>query len=539
MQRQQFEKIFEHYPACRRFVDEKILELAAGVFASTTGPQDVPQILLSLAEELPLPPFLPELARLELLIYQIESSSQAVLPNDVADHQINPTLQTIELSWRHLLVLTKEDSGDGGVVPESGREVVLLWRQTGSSELSAKVADDEDLLVLKIILENLETDDVAATGNVLVGAVDLALDRAVARGFIQTPDSLLCRDRVVFPDDCRVDRARFFTADAFTLQWHLTQACDLHCRHCYDRSSRSSLGLEQALAVLDDLRVFCRSRHVRGNVSFSGGNPLLYPHFFELYQGAKERGFNIAILGNPASREIIEELIAIRKPALYQVSLEGLPEHNDYIRGQGHFERVMTFLELLKDLGVYSMVMLTLTRDNLDQVIPLAEKLRGKVGSFTFNRLAMVGEGASLQSVDPADFREFLAEFMAAAKENPSIRLKENLFNIIRHQKHQELFRGCAGYGCGAAFNFLTLLPDGEVHACRKFPSPVGNILKQELGKIYESQAAQRYRHGSDSCRGCAIRPACGGCQAVVHGMGLDTTTDRDPYCFIDPDYCP
>jgi selenobiotic family peptide radical SAM maturase len=182
--------------------------------------------------------------------------------------------------------------------------------------------------------------------------------------------------------------------------------------------------------------------------------------------------------------------------------------------------------------------MLTLTRDNLDQVIPLAEKLRGKVDSFTFNRLTMVGEGAQLQSVDPAAFQAFLPEFLAAAKDNPSIRLKENLFNIIRQQKDRELFRGCAGYGCGAAFNYLVLLPDGEVHACRKFPSQVGNILEQDLAEIYESPASQRYRHGSDSCRGCAIRPACGGCQAVVYGMGLDPAKDRDPYCFEGGSLC-
>ncbi len=533
MQHQSLEEIFKHYPSCRRFLDEKTWKLAAGTFASAIDPQDVPRILSSLVAERLLPPFLPDLARLEQFVNRVESRA-IVPPNDVAAHQINPTLQTIELSWRNLLGLILKEFDNNGALPEEGREVVLLWRQTDSGELTAKVAGDEDLLVLKIILEGLVLKDVAEAGNIPIGAVDRALDRAASRGFIQSPGSLLRRDQVVFPDNCLVDRDLLFTAKAFTLQWHLTQACDLHCRHCYDRSSRSSLELDQALAVLDDLRSFCRSRHVRGNVSFSGGNPLLYPHFFDLYQAAKDRGLNIAILGNPTTSEILEKLVAINKPALYQVSLEGLPAHNDYIRGEGHFARTISFLETMKDLGIYSMVMLTLTKDNMEQVIPLAEKLRGKVDSFTFNRLAMVGEGANLLSVEPADFQRFLPEFLDAARDNPSIRLKDNLFNIIRHQKDMKLFRGCAGYGCGAAFNFLTLLPDGEVNACRKFPSPVGNILEQNLAEIYESQAAQRYRHGSDSCRGCAIRPACGGCQAVVYGMGLDPATDRDPYCFID-----
>jgi selenobiotic family peptide radical SAM maturase len=507
---------------------------AVGDFLAATDLQNAQPILATLVAKFDLPPFLSDLARLELLIQQV-ATGPTTSTNDIGVIRINPTLRTIELAWRNLLGQTELSGEAWRVAPESGREIVFLWRQPGTGALAGKVAGDEDLLVLKIILEGLAVEDVAKAGNIPVGAVDQALDRAAARGFIQAPASLLRRDQIVFADDCMVDRDRFLAADGFTLQWHLTQACDLHCRHCYDRSNRSALGREQALAVLDGVRDFCRSRHVQGNISFSGGNPLLYPHFFELYPAAKDRGLHVAILGNPTTREILLELQRIQPLVRYQVSLEGLPEHNDYIRGAGHFARTMAFLELLRELGIFSMVMLTLTRDNLEQVLPLAEKLRGRVDSFTFNRLTMVGEGANLLSVDPADFHVFLAKFLAAARDNRAIRLKENLLNIIRHQEGRELFRGCAGYGCGAAFSFLTLLPDGEVHACRKFPSPVGNILEQSLGEIYDSQASQSYRQGSDSCRNCAIRPACGGCQAVVYGMGLDPAKDRDPYCFIEP----
>ena len=138
-------------------------------------------------------------------------------------------------------------------------------------------------------------------------------------------------------------------------------------------------------------------KHVKGQVSFTGGNPLLHPDFSAIYQAAAHLGFTLAILGNPAPRDRIDELIAIQRPSFFQVSLEGLPEYNDYIRGIGHFERVMNFLDLLRDLDVYSMVMLTLTRDNLEQVIPLGERLRGRADAFYFNRLARVGEGASLE----------------------------------------------------------------------------------------------------------------------------------------------
>ena len=118
--------------------------------------------------------------------------------------------------------------------------------------------------------------------------------------------------------------------------------------------------------MLDDLRRFCLDRRVRGHVCFTGGNPFLYPGFGELYRAAAERGFPTSILGNPVPRAALEKLLAIQRPQYYQVSLEGLPEYNDRIRGAGHFARTIEFLGVLRDLEIESTVMLTLTRDNLE-----------------------------------------------------------------------------------------------------------------------------------------------------------------------------
>jgi MoaA/NifB/PqqE/SkfB family radical SAM enzyme len=122
------------------------------------------------------------------------------------------------------------------------------------------------------------------------------------------------------------------------------------------------------------------------------------------------------------------------------------------------------------------MVMLTLTRDNMDQVIPLAGLLREKTGVFHFNRLALFGEGANLALPDPKRYRKFLEDYLAAAETNPVMGIKDNLINVLRREKGMDLFGGCAGYGCGAAFNFVSLLADGEVHACRKLPRPSGTF---------------------------------------------------------------
>ena len=86
---------------------------------------------------------------------------------------------------------------------------------------------------------------------------------------------------------------------------------------------------------------------------------------------------------------------------------------------------------------------------------------------------------------------------MQEAEKNPAVSLKDNLFGILLHHQGLPLSGGCTGFGCGAAFNFLALLPDGEVHACRKFPSLIGNIYEQNIGEIYDSELARRYRRGT------------------------------------------
>jgi MoaA/NifB/PqqE/SkfB family radical SAM enzyme len=42
----------------------------------------------------------------------------------------------------------------------------------------------------------------------------------------------------------------------FTLQWHLANACELACKHCYDRTKLAALKLDEALGVLADLAGF-------------------------------------------------------------------------------------------------------------------------------------------------------------------------------------------------------------------------------------------------------------------------------------------
>ncbi|MEN8688228.1 MAG: thio(seleno)oxazole modification radical SAM maturase SbtM [Desulfuromonadales bacterium] len=523
--REQLKKIF---PVTCTHLSAAGCSDATDALVTTDACSFVEQLSL-LAEAAEVPAYLPDLARAERARHELnEDNRQIPLERPVDAIAVNPTLLLVEVGWQPLLQLL-----DGAnLKPEPSPQMLLFWQHPVSVTPEMKSASPAELLALKIVTEQLEPVEIAASHDRPVGVIDAAVDSAVRQGLLLAPPSKLRRDTSKLEASAATTEA-FIEAEVFTLQWHITHRCDLHCRHCYDRSDRKDVESSQGLEILDQMRRFCRDHHVGGQVSFSGGNPFLHPDFLTLYQAAHERNLNLAILGNPASEAHLDAILQIAEPAFFQISLEGLEEHNDHIRGKGSYQSVLEFLDLLKKKKIYSMVMLTLTRANLDQVLPLAEILRDRVDLFTYNRLAMVGEGANLEAPQAEEYHRFVIDYLKARNTNPIMAIKDSLINIELEKQQHNLFGGCTGFGCGAAFNFVSLLPDGQVHACRKLPSLIGNLNRQTLHEIYHSYEAENYRQGCHECSACHLRLVCGGCLAVNHGWGRDPFQERDPDCFI------
>ncbi|NTU52788.1 MAG: selenobiotic family peptide radical SAM maturase [Chlorobiaceae bacterium] len=410
-----------------------------------------------------------------------------------------------------------------------GGEIHLSWRAPSSGRMQQAVADKDDLLGLKIVTERLNLKSLSETHALPVSRFYRMLSWLDRKGILKAPAKLLRRDPELFGHDLSDD---LFTLAHFGLQWHITNACDLHCRHCYDRSERSVMTGEQALRALDQFQSFCHEHWVVGHISFTGGNPFLYPGFFELYREAVNRGIEVEILGNPVSSEQLEKLCSIKPPGQFQVSLEGLKNCNDRIRGKGCFDRALAFLDLLKEYNIPSGVMLTLHEENLCEVLPLVRELEERADTFNFTRLSQVGEGAALRQISPAQYKTFLEEYLAFAESRPVASYKENLFNLVLRERGQETTTGCTGSGCGIAFDGVVLLPDGEVHGCRKLPSRMGNLWEETFEAIYFSPASEKLRRGMKACDGCPIRAVCGGCIAAstVPPTGFADTTD--PCCW-------
>jgi selenobiotic family peptide radical SAM maturase len=523
-------KLDEIFALSRRAAGADIWKKILSTLDYDIEPAEFGSRLTGIADELPLPAFLPELTSLEWQKHRV-AEDETVIAHVADDFELNPTLDLVESSWK-LSGLFDGSIHENSI--EAGPEIIVIWRDPLSRKVRLKNADKQDLLALKLTGEGIDIETAIQAGASFEMIAD-SLRQSIKHGMVIPSRSILRRDTSFYPKE-NPPHADLVYVNTFTLQWHITHACDLHCKHCYDRSKRSPLTLQQGESIIDDLRQFCREHYVNGHICFSGGNPLLYPQFFELYAAAAKQGFSTSILGNPTTRENLRRMIDIQKPDNFQVSLEGLEEHNDYIRGKGFYKKVFAFLDLLREMKIESAVMLTLTKDNMDQILPLAEELEGRADSFTFNRLCPVGEGADLSLPSKEAYADFLEAYVESAKQSRMIRYKDNLINIILERDNRKPFNGCTGHGCGAAFNFVAILPDGEVHACRKFPSPIGNLMQQKISEIYNSPAAKSYRRGTTACDNCRLRPMCGGCLAVLYGLGMDISKERDPYCFIDND---
>ncbi|MDX1461081.1 MAG: radical SAM protein, partial [Xanthomonadales bacterium] len=122
----------------------------------------------------------------------------------------------------------------------------------------------------------------------------------------------------------------------------LTYGCNLDCSFCYNDLAQTGrrLSQRQYLELLDELAGMGVL-----SLALSGGEPLLYPGFFELGHRARALGFVIKVKSNglPLNRRNAERLRAEVDPFVVDISVHGAkPETHDRLtRVPGSFERLM------------------------------------------------------------------------------------------------------------------------------------------------------------------------------------------------------
>ncbi|MCX6719737.1 MAG: radical SAM protein, partial [Candidatus Staskawiczbacteria bacterium] len=155
----------------------------------------------------------------------------------------------------------------------------------------------------------------------------------------------------------------------------------------------NSLSLKDCQKIADDFSFLLKKWSATGVISLTGGDPLLYPDFFELFEYLNKtmpKGIRIEILGNP---ELLDEQTVSRlarlNPYRYQVSVDGLEKTHDGIRHSGSFQSTLNALHLLKKHGIKTTVMFTVSNENIRELVPVIDLVAEKqVDFFDFSRFS-------------------------------------------------------------------------------------------------------------------------------------------------------
>lgn len=315
----------------------------------------------------------------------------------------------------------------------------------------------------------------------------------------------------------------------FTLQWHITHRCNLRCSHCYQDDYSAFSSRKSLEAVLNQYSRLLEEYGFKGYLNITGGEPLAHPDLFWLLEEAGNRGITTAVLTNGTliGRREAAELKRLDVDYV-QVSLDGLRETHDKIRGEGSFDLAIRGIRELKAQGIYVTVAFTAQRENYKELSRLADFCNNLgADKLWFDRVVIPKDedknNLSLSS------KEYSALCRKASRLN-----RQGKISCARALQ----FIPCKEkniYSCNAGSHLLAILADGTVMPCRRLPIEVGNVTLSELLTIYrESPELIKLRKSEipEKCKPCKYAQSCRG------GAKCIACAKSGRYNIPDPD-CP
>ena len=337
----------------------------------------------------------------------------------------------------------------------------------------------------------------------------------------------------------------------FFIQWHLTERCNLRCRHCYQgREKVQEMTLDELKREIDgatDMFKAWEEEHgiqVSPSIHFTGGEPFLYNGLREIIAHSKREGYGVALMTNGCLIRMEEAQRAFDlNLSDIQVSLEGPPGLHDSIRGKGTFAAAAKGVEQLVTAGNRVSANVTLSRLNVDAIEETVQTAKGSgFYGIGFSRMVPCGRGKALLD-------SFLTSQELKSAYEKVISLNHPSFEVVSGDPlagtlhDTKIPSGCnlTLSGCSAGFSGVTITSDGAVMPCRRIGLVAGNLKKESLRAIWASSRLlwqlRRRESYKGKCGQCSLWPSCRGCRAVAYAYSVaqgkaDLFAD-DPQCWV------
>ena len=332
----------------------------------------------------------------------------------------------------------------------------------------------------------------------------------------------------------------------------VTRKCPLKCLFCSSESSPSAnemLDYREVTRVIDE----ALSLGVE-SISFSGGEPFVYPYLFESIRYIKDRRNTVEVIvytsGNifdgdkriPLSKDLLKNAKDAGVDKIV-FSLHGCKEEHDTLTGvEGSFENVIQSILNAKSLRINLEVHFVPTRVNyksIKNVVGLLVALG--IPSVHILRFVPQGRGKKYDKMLRLSWKEEeeFRELIRLLKSSGDIKIYTGAhYNVLFldpdiAQRHS----------CTAGIEKATIMPDGGVVPCsalkdREFWYHVDSIREKTLKEIWEfsdvfvttrNYLTRVFKEGP--CSSCPLKSVCkGGC--LAQRLVIDKT---QPIVYPDP----
>ncbi len=320
----------------------------------------------------------------------------------------------------------------------------------------------------------------------------------------------------------------------FVFQWHITDLCNLRCRHCYQDKfdATKDITIDIWKGILDSMVQSLKTRDYTGlSINITGGEPLISPLFFPIMEFLEELDFirEVNIITNGINLKALYPRLRLYKKLNYiKVSLEGPnPEVNDLIRGKENFEKVMCNIT---DMPERIVLMYTLTKFNYNKIEDMY-KLGLSLGikGLILERFIPLGVGRDMiEKTLGSEEWLYILKVIANLSNTDWINLLPFRAFFIDLQSKEVL-----GALCNLGDESMCLMPDGTVYPCRRLPISIGDLKVDDFADILDR--LKTFRSGitksllKGRCHLCRIND-CIGCRALAYAVTSDIYSE-DTQC--------
>ena len=266
--------------------------------------------------------------------------------------------------------------------------------------------------------------------------------------------------------------------------WQITNECNLACLHCIEESGpgkafKDELARDEVMGVIDQLM-----EHEVPYLSFSGGEPMLHPHFFEMVERVTSRGSQLKVEtnGHYLTVENCARLNDLGVKAV-QVSLDGATSATfGRMRVRGDFDRTVEGIRNLAAAGVPIEVNFSPASFNIHEAARIVD-FAHELGAFSFYSGRTMFTGNAVKAWRHLEVTDEQYDAYFATLEAKQAEYKGRM----RVTYHQAGLLEELRYRLHHPAALLIVLPNGLVKLINALPFICGDLRREPLAQVWSN----------------------------------------------------